>query len=53
MTQTDFNGGHHWGLIKTTPADQVKLLNALALPGQVLNPSSPQYQLSFLENVVG
>jgi beta-lactamase class A len=53
MTQTDLNGGYHWGLSKTTPADQIKLLNALALPSQVLDPSSQRYELSLMENVVG
>lgn len=53
MTQTDLNGSYYWGLSKTTPADQIKLLNALALPNDVLDPGSQRYELSLMQNVVG
>lgn len=40
-----------WGLVETTPRDQLNLLKSIVLPNQYLGAASQQYEQSLMENV--
>jgi hypothetical protein len=42
-----------WGDISTTPLDQLRLLKAIALPNDVLETASREYEITLMEHVIG
>ncbi|MGA7835785.1 MAG: serine hydrolase [Acidimicrobiales bacterium] len=42
-----------WGDISTTPLDQLQLLKVIALPNQILDTASREYEMELMENVIG
>jgi hypothetical protein len=40
-----------WGIVDTTPRDQLQLLKAIVLPNQYLDPASQSYEQNLMENV--
>jgi Beta-lactamase enzyme family len=51
MSGTVLGTAGYWGVTTTTAADQVRLLEAVVLPGPVLDPASQGYELSLMEHV--
>jgi hypothetical protein len=49
FTQTIPSWG--WGLIDTTPRDQLQLLKVIALPNRILTTASREYEMSLMEGV--
>jgi len=52
LTQTTFAGPGLWGLTRTTPTDQVRLLRTLVLPNRLLRPASQSYELGLMSHVI-
>jgi len=42
-----------WGLLETTPRDQLQLLKAIVLPNHYLDPASQSYEQGLMESVEG
>jgi hypothetical protein len=53
LTQTTFAGPGRWGLTRTTPVDQVRLLRTIALPNRLLYASARSYELGLMSHVIG
>ena len=51
FTQTSPNWD--WGLLETTPRDQLQLLKAIVLPNKYLDPTSQSYEQHLMESVEG
>lgn len=51
FTQTSPNWD--WGLLETTPRDQLQLLKAIVLPNKYLDPASQSYEQNLMESVEG
>ncbi len=52
LTQTTFAGPGLWGLTRTTPVDQIRLLRTLVLPNALLSPASQSYELGLMSHVI-
>jgi len=52
LTQTTFAGPGLWGLTRTTPTDQIRLLRTLALPNRLLGPSARSYEVGLMSHVI-
>lgn len=50
LTQTTTNWA--WGLVTTTPRDQLRLLRAIFEPSPVLSPASQAFERSLMEDVI-
>ncbi|MGO9752480.1 MAG: serine hydrolase [Solirubrobacteraceae bacterium] len=51
LTQTDLNTQGFWGESTTSAADQIRLLDELVAPSDLLNEASERYQLGLMEDV--
>jgi Beta-lactamase enzyme family len=51
MTATTLGTQGLWGVTTTTAADQIKLLQTVALPNAILAPASQTYELGLMEHV--
>jgi len=52
LTQTTFAGPGLWGLTRTTPTDQIRLLRTLVLPNRLLRPAAQAYEIRLMSHVI-
>jgi beta-lactamase class A len=53
LRQTTFAGPGLWGLTRTTPIDQIRLLRTIVLPNRLLRASARSYELGLMSHVIG